>query len=221
MIARAGIVAGGRRRAEAGSPSYDGMETFEGSQAANQGPANYDNTGWTVSSASVLPNFATPPAPLEGSYSYRPGNAARTLVRSVTNVRSVYFRLHMDSGATAAGNSVFRLRNGSTVLATIETTTTDFRLRVSHGTSNSDPTPAGLSLSAEHHFWLDYIPGSGANGVTQLYHATTATKPASPLVQVTNGTATLECDTLQVGGFGGTAIFDRIVWHSSAIGSNP
>lgn len=197
------------------------VENFEGANSDSQGIAGYDTPGIVSSSASVNPNYATSPAPLEGTYSLRPGTSSRYIDIPVTgSPRGFYVRAHP---VTTAASTVMRLLNGSTTVAIIEMTSGN-KIKLTHGTVVGGSMTDSFVVGTTWRLWIYYAPAtSGANGVLRAGFSSSDTKPTSGnrFVEMTNGDATLEANWFRVGGLGSNVIFDKVRVSASEIGDNP
>jgi hypothetical protein len=205
-----------------GGFSWDFTETFEGSETDSQSVAGYDNTGWTSSNVANDPNYATSPAPLDGSYSAWFGNAGRTLSRTVSptgSTQTVCFRWNWDgTWGSFAESGCFR--SGTTYLGGIDQRASE-TLRIKHGTVTSSDLN-GWTTATTWYVWFEYTPSSGANdGVLRLYRSTTATKPASPNLEITTGTATDTPDNFRINGVSSSSVYDNICYEDGVGGDAP
>ena len=208
--------------AEGGGFSWDFIETFEGSETDSQSTAGYDNTGWTSSHFSISPNYATSPAPLGGSYSLLFINGGQTLSRSVSpsgSTQTVCFRWNWGgTWGSYAESSCFR--SGTTYLGGIDQRASE-SLRIKHGTVASSDL-SGWTSATTWYVWFEYTPSSGANdGVLRLYRSTTATKPASPSLEITTGTATATPDNFRINGVSNSSVYDNICYKDGVGGDAP
>ncbi len=90
-----------------------------------------------------------------------------------------------------------------------------------HGYIGDTGVPlAGNTLT---YLWIHYVKGTGANAILEIYSSPTPTRPASPQYTKTNGAWTQQVDRVRFGnsGSGDTRIFDYIRISAEEIGSNP
>lgn len=206
----------------AAASAYELAETFEGSNTDSQGETGYDLTGWTSSIAGNTPRYTTSPAPLAGTYSWLPGTNGY-LQRNFTTSGSfaaVYVRFVTTS--QTANDSIIVIRDGSGVLASAQLRATNLiRVQCAAGAQSSGTT--ACADSTEYHAWLEYTAGSGANAVVNFYLSTTSTKPGSPTLSITNGSATANATNARIAAGSTTVVvFDNFVMDGTqAIGSAP
>jgi hypothetical protein len=200
-----------------GGASYlleDNLEHVDSAAAATAGWTNTGTPTW---------GYATSPAPLEGSRSLAIGNNSTTVVRSFSATGEIwaYFIVHITASSGNAG--FFRILNSSdeTVFRLLRIDT-DNQLRIYNGTAAV--TAANLmDEAATRHIWIRYVKGTGSNGVGEVYVSTTATKPGSPTLTITNGNATTDAVKVQ---FDNAVVFITVIWDklrisASSIGSDP
>lgn len=221
------IAAGNPMILLSGSPpsavSYDFTETFEGSQTDSQTETGYDNTGWTSSTASNTPRDTTSPSPLAGTYSWRSATSG-ILSRTITTTGEFHWYCIINLQTATANELMFELREaGAANVGAVRLRATD-TVRIEHpsGTTVSSNASNGtLAANTTYHLWIDWAKGTGSNGTMALYIATTATKPGSPTLSMTNGTSTADATTWRF--IGPTAgVIDNIVFdYNTTIGSNP
>jgi hypothetical protein len=200
--------------------SYLFTENLEGAFSDSQSNPGYDNAGAVASSTSIDAQYATSPAPLEGSYSLYPASFSRTVQFPISgNPRSF---CQLVRPVTSTGATAYRFLNGSTTVAIVERTAGN-KLIPWQGSVAGAATVDSFSTGTTWYLWCDYVPSTGGNGVFRVGFSSTGTKPTSGNAwsQVTTGDATLEIDTWQVGGLGANVIHDRFRASASEIGSNP
>jgi hypothetical protein len=208
--------------ATAGGGGFLLSENFDGSSACGGGPTNCQ-VAWTDTSDVPTANFtyATAPAPLEGSFSLRiaapsgiPGK-----VSTYTAQDTVYFYLLLNHATLVGGANSFGLFDSSDgVVLDVSNANPEFRLHCGTTTAFSTAITQGTTYSV----WGDYTKGTGANAVCHLYHSTTTTKPGSPNITITTGTATTQASKVRLGS-NSTAvhIYDHVRISTTAIGSAP
>lgn len=184
--------------ASSSGPTYYLQETFDAT--------GYDLAGWTESfAAEILEDYATSPAPLEGTQSvFFNATATRSLISPTHTALAEKweaFMLHITSAsipAAARGLYAFRDSANNSVLAlTVNATTGTVKLDVGTGTATS---AAALSVGTTYYFWIRYVKGTGSNAVGEVYWSTTTT-PGSARATVTNGTSTTDSDKSVFAGY--------------------
>ncbi len=204
--------------------TFDFVETFEGSSQDSQSVSGYDNTGWTSSSSLNDPNYATAPAPLEGSNSLYSSNGVRYIERSVAAADElwVYCRMVGTVESDFERNLITLLNaDGSETLGKVSGRSDYLEFYASNG-SVSDMTSLDKwpAHDTEMHIWLHWKRSTGGNGVTELWTSTDGTRPPSADRVISNGDATSQVEKVRFG-FLSLAIIDSIVIHSSEIGNSP
>lgn len=201
--------------------SYGFVETFEGSQTDSQGTAGYDNTGWTSSASSNNPNYATSPAPLEGTQSFMGGTGTFTSITHAFPTASdeqwvkAMFILPNTKWWT---NSTYLMRLRNAADASVMDVTPDAGgLTIVCGASASY---LSLSVGTLYYLWIRYVKGTGSNAVVEMYLSTTDTRPGSPNASITTGTSTTAATKASFYGGDAGFIWDHIILNASAIGSN-
>lgn len=197
------------------------VENFGGPNSDDQSNPGYDNTGVRASSGTVDAQYATSPAPLEGTHSLRPGTSSAWAEFPIAgNPRSFFCRA---KPVTTTATTTMRLLSGGATVAIIEISGGQ-KLRPTHGTVVGSYTTDSFYVGPTWRLWFDYMPASGgADGVLKIAFSTDNTKPTSgaKFVQLTTGDATLEVDAWRVGGLGSNVIFDTLRAAATEIGSDP
>lgn len=199
--------------------SYAVNETFDGTGEPATLWSHYTPTNCTVNY-----DYATSPAPLEGTQSlrvyYTTGDDCWSLLNFGADYDHVYFQINIPS--LPAGNQTplyFFNSSDSTLFAIGALSTGAFRPFWPTFDSFGDYS---ISAGTTYHVWVDFTPGTGANAVCDVYFATTSTKPGSATVHMTGGAATTHIRKIQFGAYGTYAIIvDKVVVSSTAIGSAP
>jgi hypothetical protein len=178
--------------------------------------------GWTTTGTPTW-GYATSPAPLEGSRSLRITNNSSSVVKSFSATGEIwaYFIVHIEASSGNAG--FFRILNSSdeSIFRLLRLDTNN-ALRIYNG-SVTVTTDSLMDEAATRHIWIRYVKGTGSNGVSEVYVSTTATKPGSPTLTVTNGNATTDAVKVQ---FDNASVFIGVIWDklrisASSIGSDP
>lgn len=166
--------------AAGGGATYLFTESFEG--------VGYENS-WTEDLG--VPNEDDTSPVHHGSQSLNLTVSSRLTQNTTFTALSpayVFFAIYFTSDAT---DYVFQGRNGTTDVWSLQRNSDD-TFRVIHGTGASfGTTVATFAVGAWIYVWIEYTAGSGANGTLNAYFSTTTTKPGSPDVAISNGTATL------------------------------
>lgn len=199
---------------EGGSaPAFAFVEKFEGSETDSQSVSGYDNTGWTSNNVANNPNYATAPAPLEGTYSMWFGNAARYIERSFSSVQATQTLAGVFNwGGTYGtfGTWIGLYDSISTLVARIETRASG-EMRVNHGSATGG-TASGYATGTSYYWWLEYTTGTGSDGVANLYTNTTNSRSGATLAsQTTVGTATTNATSFRINGLSNSGIHDFII----------
>jgi hypothetical protein len=204
--------------------SYLVSESFEGASACGNGSQSNCSVTWTQSDTITSAfNYATAPAPLEGSYSLRVtgGASIGAFFKSFTAQDTVYFYFIVNHTTLVGGTNIFGILDGSAnMLMRVSNANPEWLVRCGDTTAYSTAITQGTT----YHVWGDYTKGTGANAVCHLYTATTSTKPGSAGITITTGTSTGQATyvgMMEDGNNTAVTIFDKIRVSTSAIGSNP
>jgi len=109
---------------------------------------------------------------------------------------SVKFRQWMPTGGYTATNDVIHLRNGTTDVVTFGIQSSD-RTVFTHGATFDYGSASFVMIENSYNYvWIDYIPGTGVNGVAEVSVSVIDSKPAVPQMSITTGTATLAIDNI-------------------------
>lgn len=208
-------------RLKAGSApgiTYLVRQTFNGT--------GYDNgESWTEGST---PNedYATSPAPLEGTHSWLADatskNATSPSFASSTTI-SVFFKFHVSTSPT--GNASFVQLAGAGNGASFSGRAAG-GFRIAHGADVSAVILTGVS-GVVTGVWLDYVAesGGGANGTLDCYvdgdGDANFTKPGSPTLSLTAGTGDAITNILLNGVVVGNTILDVVLATTTPLGNDP
>lgn len=217
-------VGGGGVPVVAGGCAYDFCEDFE-----NPG---YENS-WTdsIRSGDTLdPDNDAAPAPLVGSYSLRITTADASDTYTYTDATTtlsdnkyLYAVVNFDSDGINSYRGFLGIYGASLEETCI--------VVLNSGDNNETALWDGAKLSSlgsttlvdtTYHYWLEYLKGTGANGICRVYRSTNSTKPGTPDAQITDS-----ANTRQVSKFRLSAkqnldtVFDKIRVSSTSIGSDP
>ena len=200
-----------RLKAGGGGPTYLLEEDCEGSGTPGTW-SDGNSPNW---------DYATSPAPLEGSLSWRSASLSdqsSSPTFTATSPCYIYFRW---SSAASMGNvTVIRLMNTGGEIAGFQHRGST-AVRISHG-SDTQTSSSGFN-SSDHHVWIHYTadPGGGT-GTMDCYLSATSTKPGSPtFTGITAGTSTTGIDQVIFDGDTNGVIFDDLKVSASVIGSAP
>lgn len=181
-----------------------------------------DHTGWT-SAGSTLPITNSTANILRGTQSLRltdTGTDAtfRSPTFAAQSTFHTSFMFSITNVATSSTANFFQLFNGSTSLARISLINSNLNIGI--GTKTS--TTYALTAATTYYIWLDYIAGTGANGVAAYYISTTGIKPVAATYTITNGESTLPVDNVMFTGRHSTNPnsydFDHVLGQSTVIG---
>ena len=212
-----------------GGTSYLLCENFDGSSACYSGDATYnicDGTWTAIGSPTFVFNYATSPAPLEGSYSVHLASTTETgtgYSKSFTENDTVHFFYIFNAHKrSAASLSAKILAADDTVLMTVSNA--GYEWSIYCGTILGYSTT--MAVDTTYYVWGDYTKGNGVNtAVCHLFHSTDTTKGSADIT-VTNGDAAAK----KAGKFvmnqpsvvaNDDYIFDKIRVSTSSIGDNP
>lgn len=180
--------------------------------------------GWSSSGAV---NWGSTTNPLAGLRSgvINPSNTRFTWTNDDGPIGSVYFYfvVRIDSAPTSGTHYMLLVRDALAASVCSLRLGSGMSMALTHGTtvaSGSYP----ITLGGIYHIWVEWIKGTGANGVARLYISTTATKPGSATLSTAIGNATTDMTYIDFssGSSGsGNKTFDNIDIRSVPIPSNP
>lgn len=194
------------------APSYLVSEDFEGSGTAD-GWVNNNTPDW---------DYTTAPAPLVGSESLGTDNSQDWSTKTFSADNEVWAFCYWNASSFANAPYFLDLLNsGGTTVAKVRILSTG-AVRVYNGTSNAETSAGAVATNTTYCMWVQYIKGSGANGITRTYIAAgSETRPALTK-EITNGNATTDCDRVKVGGqVNDITVIDKVRVSASEIGSDP
>lgn len=199
------------------------LETFEGSEVDSQSTSGYDNAGWVANGTSLDPNYSTSPAPFSGSFSFSEQNQHITFDFGSSYSEIHFYAIMSQSRADTSAGFTMGLMDASDAfqLYLRPRGTLSAGLEI-NGTRTQSST--GLSQDTPYHIWITYIAGAGADGIAEYFVNTSATKPASPEIQISNHSSTGAIKKIRIGYVGGNAqgsIFDNVLVSAEEIGSSP
>lgn len=196
------------------SPTYLVKQGFEGT--------GYDNSETWTENASPNEDYATAPAPLDGSQSWQSAAIGGESYTSFTAQDDVWAYAVCNIQTLADNRDVFQIRDsGGTYVLSLRAHA-DGHLQILNF-ATSVHTSAGLvSNGTTFHVWLHYIKGTGANSTGELYVSANDTKPGSPQASMTTGGSTAQAARVAVMGWNdGNYIWDKVRVDDVSIGSAP
>jgi len=199
-----------RLKAGGGGPTYLLEEDCEGSGK----PGTWSDGGspdW---------DYATSPAPLEGSLSWRSASVANqssSPTFTATSPCYIYFVTY--TFATSGNSTVMRIMNTGGEIASFQHRASGI-WRIQHGATTGSSTADFRSLV--RHVWLEYTLSTASNGVLDIYTSATSTKPVTKETwSISGGTSTTGIDQIVFDGEANGVIFDDLKVSASVIGSAP
>ena len=210
----------------AAAPAYDFIEYFEGSQVDNNGTSGYNNAGW-FSLGTSNPTYATSPAPLQGAHSLISAYGTYNCdINSFVDSTSAYlfFQCNLATANLNGAYTLVMIAGTSDEILLRTTTSHEFTLQVGPAATVYYSPTSAFSDGTTFYAWLEYTAGSGANAIGKLYISSTRTKPGSPVISVTDGTATQHGANFrffQNGSSGNPAIYDWVIANHTPIGDVP
>lgn len=197
-------------------------ENFDGSTACGDGSHTNCSVTWTqVNSAPFDFNYATSPAPLEGTYSGRfiSDNTNQGWTKTFTAQDVVHFFFIVNAHTLATSDKIFRLLDASDN-EVMSVSNAGYEFDIHCGTTWAYSTT--MSVDTTYYIWGDYTKGTGANAVCHLFHSTDTTKGAADIT-ITTGDATAQAAKAQMWHSGGNLeyVIDKIRIGTSAFGDNP
>lgn len=175
---------------KAASPSYLLQERFEGATLCYSGHASTCEQGWTYMQTATA-DYATSPAPLQGSYSLLLNDSSDQAIVTFTGQAEVYgasiVRL---SAFNATDTYILVLRDSSNNdLCTVRTYSTDTVLIRSTGGTQQSTTGLSFNSSTTYYFKIYAKAGSGSNAECRGWWSTDGTSWTAGTAS-TNGTWT-------------------------------
>jgi len=200
-------------------------ENFDGTTSCGSGKTSNCTKTWTLVGTDIATfNYATSPAPLEGTYSAYLLNTA-TAVNGWNTVITVssgttYFFFIWNPKVLKNSDEIFRLTHLGGVLMSVKNVSPE--QAVYCGSVMSYKSSSSFTEGTTYYVWGAYTPGTGANAVCDLYISTTSTKPAVT-IHATNGNATSYPDAVQIMSSVNAAgnVIDKLRVSTTDIGSNP
>jgi len=153
-------------------------------------------SGWTQTGNAGTYTYNHTPA-LEGSSSFALSGSSSTaysfLVSPQFGASQWFYGLFKVTTLNAsAAVTCLELRNSSDVaVAVVQLRSSNAAFTILHGATSQNGSN-NLSAATLYYMWINYVPGSGANGALHVYYSTTTTRPGSPSVSITTGTATTD-----------------------------
>ena len=201
-------------------------ETFDGSAACWSGSSNTNclSSQWvnTFGGSSIVYNYATAPAPFQGSYSLEllSGADVQSAAGSITGATYVGMEYYFTTFADYLDHIQILNSTGAELCGVkMSAGGTQFTVTNSGGSNASSST--GIATSTKYYLQLQAVAGTGSNAVCTLYYSTTGTSGSFTAVSSTNGTWTTAPNYLDVFGSNtGTDIVDDIRASTSIINWN-
>lgn len=201
-------------------------ENFDGSTACGDGSHTNCNNTWTVSGAPTFDfNYATAPAPLEGTYSFRinmsTGDDETGWYKAFTASDAVHFFYIVNAHLRTLSNINFMITDSAGALL-MAVNNAGYEFNIMCGTVNAYSATT-MAVDTTYYIWGDYTKGTGANAVCHLFHSTDTTKGAADIT-ITNGDATGQAARAvlyQSSIASNDFIMDKIRVGTSAFGDNP
>lgn len=181
-----------------------------------------DHTGWT-SAGSTLPITNSTANILRGTQSLRltdTGTDATFTSPTFTAQSTIHaaFMVSFTNVSTTTTANFFQFFNGSTSVAQIFLINGNIAIGIGTKTSPAYAVTSGVM----YYIWLDYIAGTGANGVAAYYISTTGIKPTTATYTITNGESTLSVNNIRFTGRHSanpnSYDFDHVLVQPSVIG---
>lgn len=186
--------------------SYDGQEDFEGTGTP---------IGWPAPAGTVDYDYTT--VVLEGTQSMSLTGVATSQYVWGTTLDSVWMFFTIQFDTTRLTNQFLYFRNASTTVTYLSCLGAR-RLYMNCGTAVQTADDF-LLPNTQYYFWLFYKKGTGTNAVAKVYKSLTSIRPASPALTITNGTATLAADRLQISSVANSHnIIDQLLIDNVEIG---
>lgn len=206
----AATVVVGQPAAGGGGPSYVYEQDFETTGAP---------TGWSTVSGTPDYDYATAPAPLEGSESLHLDSTEQARSQSWSALGDCYAYFQLNLSTASSKTVVFEFEDSGAAFRLRVEYRASGVLRVYHGTASTDGSTT-LSAGTTYHVWVEYEKGTGSDGVARLYYSTSA---GTKTLEATVATGTATDDIVQCAVLGATnaTILDDLIIDSSAIGTNP
>lgn len=162
---------------KAAGPSYLFSETFDGATLCATGYGSTCDNTWTLSASGDVPvfDYATSPAPLQGSYSLKipPQTRVMSIPVSGHTGGTLYSTCILSATAgISTGMHVLRTSGGAVIGQALMLWSTDHfyvRLYYNSGGSNASDATLSIGLGQKWYFKVEYTPGTGANAVWNVY----------------------------------------------------
>jgi hypothetical protein len=195
-------------------PTYLIEENFEGAGAP---------TGWDDGAGTPNYDYATSPAPLEGSQSLLLHTATMFVTNGFAAKNDAWCYAKIYTTNSAALSLYFGFYSDGNLAAAVRMNA-PFTGRIYAGTANTSiASPNGLNTNTVYHVWIHGIAGTGADSQAHLYFSTDGVKPESPNVSKVNGNNTTGFNVIRLWSDGATCsmIADRVIVDDAEIGNSP
>lgn len=179
-------------------------------------------SGWTDSGA-VEWNYATAPAPLAGSYSFRANGSTESTVKSFTAQSEVWAYLVVNITGLVSSPYAITLRDSSDANLIRVRFMSDGAVRAYNSTGSASTAAGVVASGTTYSVWIRYVKGTGSNSISQVWISSTTTKPGSVTVEKTDGSSTTDASKFFInpGVTSADLICDTMRAASFEIGSNP
>lgn len=206
-----------------GGVPYFFSERFDG--------AGYQKVWTEGGSGTKDEDYATAPAPLEGTQSLRIAGAAQnpttvTVFSADKGELWAFFKINI-TAYPSASRTIFTFRDSVAGIAGSATLGTTGTLTARNGSINSTASVSVMALSTTYNIWYHWKKGTGANGIAQAGFDTGTTEITSgnQFASTSSGNSTLDAHDLQMGFISNTTgdyIIDQVLVSDTAtIGNNP
>jgi len=151
-------------------------------------------------------DYATSPAPLEGTHSLRMTSDSYKLVSNTVSLSSassdvsVSFILRPLSVAGTDNQDFLTLLDSSdNVLCILSISSASDNLNIQQTGGTKQYGSSAITTAATIYLWIDHTASTGsADGKTSLYRSANSTKPGTATSSCTNGTATADVAKLKI-----------------------
>ena len=162
------------------------------------------------------------PAPIVSGGSLRNSSGNYSYTTFADNSTLYVFGSYHVASSLSANPYIVEFRKSGTVLSRLRVLSSG-ALRLYNDTGTSTDSSAGeITADNTYYYWIKYVKGTGSDSETVLHHAATQTKPGSPLLTITTGAATLDCNQLSYNPSAAvTTYHDKLRVDDVDIGSSP
>ncbi len=176
---------------------------------------------WTMNAAQDW-LYATAPAPLQGSYSWKTAALAGEAYTNFTATSDVWMYAQMNISVLADQIDIFQLRDSSGTGQSKLRIMADGSIRFLHFATTPYTATGIVTAGTTFHIWMHYYKGTGANSGGELFVSSSGTKPGSANLTITGEGATANVSRVVIMGWSGANyIVDKVRVSTNSIGSNP